>query len=887
MKFLKRSFVICLFVFCAHAEIFITSCTNWTLFPNIDFNSGDLPNQPVGIANSPQDCANYCCANSACFAFSMNANGACYLKASDGYSEGNIPGVQSGCFSGQCSAGPPIPPDTYFPWFNLSIPRYERLAILVANFTIPEVISWLNDDAPAINRLGLPGFSWEAEALHGVSWNGAATVFPENIAWGATWDVSLISEVAKTIALEARAKYVSGRGADGSSVEFAGLSFMTPNNNLFIDPSWGRGQETYGEEPILTAALTSALVHNLQFDDDDTTYTKMIATSKHFLAYHIESYKGDGQYRLSHSFNVSNADILQYYFVPFKAALLANVTAVMCSYDGLNGTNPDWPYPSGNEKWGTPSCAHPIMDTLLRDPSLNWQGYVITDEGSITFMTPGYHNYTNTLVEAACLSLNAGVDLALGGEFSGTLGTCYSQGNVTETRLRQALTRILKAQFDLGWFDSLAALRGNFTDPVIFNHVSDANVSTPAARMLSHRVASESLVLLKNNFAPNSKTSSRSLPIDTSLLKKLALVGPAANFTHVDSNSYIGNYPGCVNGPGGAITNDPRCKVISLLDELVLRSSSDSWTLSYAKGCDINTPNSTSDFPAAISAASGADIILFAGGLDTCQEAACSEGEANDRATDGGRYPLAGLDLGGSQLLLLEELRTTYPDTTLVVVLFNGGPISSPYTMQNADAILESWYGGIEAGPAIAEVLFGEVSPAGKMPVTVVTSMNDLPPHDDFFLTTPPGRTHRYFTGTPLTPFGFGLSYTNFSYKDLTITPQLVTKDDIGVSISATVTNTGLVSSDEVVQLYGHFEGTGAVSPPLQQLLSFERIYNLSSGFTSPIDFPLFKEQFELVDESGTLTVLPGKWTIWLGGGPPKNEQYGGGSVLIGSVTFE
>jgi hypothetical protein len=207
MKFLKRSILIglCWFVSFAHAKNLLnptekisissrlqkrsettttsTSCSNWTLFPNIDFNGGDLPNQPVGIASSSQDCANFCCANSACFAFSMNANGACYLKASDGYSEGNIPGVQSGCFFGQCSAGPPIPPDTYFPWFNLSIPRYERLAILVANFTIPEVISWLNDDAPAINRLGLPEFSWEAEALHGVSWNGAATVFPENIAW--------------------------------------------------------------------------------------------------------------------------------------------------------------------------------------------------------------------------------------------------------------------------------------------------------------------------------------------------------------------------------------------------------------------------------------------------------------------------------------------------------------------------------------------------------------------------------------------------------------------------------------------------------------------------------------------------------------------------------
>lgn len=227
------------------AQSAFNACTNWTAFPNIDFNGGDLPNQPVSTVTSPQACADECCKNSNCFAFSMNSNGACYLKGSSGYSSSYIPGVQSGCFSGQCSSGPspPLPPSTYFPWFNLSIPRYERLAILVANMTIPEVISWLNDAAPAINRLGLPSYSWEAEALHGVSWNGAATVFPENIAWGATFDVSLISEVAKTIALEARAKWILKIAPDGSSVEFAGLSFMTPNNNFFVDPSWGRGQE--------------------------------------------------------------------------------------------------------------------------------------------------------------------------------------------------------------------------------------------------------------------------------------------------------------------------------------------------------------------------------------------------------------------------------------------------------------------------------------------------------------------------------------------------------------------------------------------------------------------------------------------------------------------
>ena len=644
----------------------------------------------------------------------------------------------------------------------------------------------------------------------------------------------------------------------------------------------------------MTAAMTRAIVHNLQFDDDNPTYTKMIATSKHFLAYHIESYKGDAQYRLSHSFNVSTADILQYYFVPFKAALLENVSAVMCSYDGINGTNPEWPSPSGSEPWGVPSCAHPLQDQLLRDPKIGWQGYVITDEGSITFMTPGYHNYTSTLVEAACLSMNAGTDLALGSEFSGTLGTCYAQGNVTEARLRQALTRVLKAQFDLGWFDTLAAMRGNFSDPVSFNQVTDLNVSTPAARLLSHKVASESLVLLKNGFSPSSSSSpSRTLPIDVSSLTKgvIALVGPAANFTHNDKNSYIGNYPGCVDGPGGAITNDPRCKVFSLLDELVSRSSASGgkWSLNYARGCDINTRNATAEFPAAISAASNADVIIFSGGLDTCQESACSEGEANDRATEGGQFPLAGLDLGGSQLLLLEALRTSYPSTPIIVVLFNGGPISSPYTMANADAILETWYGGFEAGPAIAEVLFGEVSPAGRMPVTVVASLSDLPPHDDFSLSTPPGRTHRYFTGSPLTPFGFGLSYTNFTYSDLNVSPSTVPAGGIGVSVTATVTNTGMVTSDEVVQLYGSFQGgVGvAVSAPLQQLLSFERLFHIASGESRQIEFPLLSEEFQLVGLDDTLEILKGRWNLYLGGGPPNNAKYGGGQVLVGSVVFE
>jgi hypothetical protein len=277
---------------------------SYALHNDTDYNSGDLPGQPiVKNASTPDDCARLCCATAGCAAFSLNAGapGArwCYLKGVGGYAVGPSPGCQSGCLSGDCE---PAPPPSSLPWFNLSIPRETRLRLLVANMTLPEAISWLNDAAPSIPRLGLPAYSWEAEGSHGVAWNGVATVFPAPIAWGASFDAELVAQIADVIALEARAKWVAGRAADGSSVEFAGLSFMTPNNNLFVSPAWGRGQETFGEDPTLTSALTYAFISALQ---GNGSYQRMIATSKHFLGYHLESWAGDAQYRLSHSFNYS------------------------------------------------------------------------------------------------------------------------------------------------------------------------------------------------------------------------------------------------------------------------------------------------------------------------------------------------------------------------------------------------------------------------------------------------------------------------------------------------------------------------------------------------------------------------------------------------------
>jgi beta-glucosidase len=300
----------------------------------------------------------------------------------------------------------------------------------------------------------------------------------------------------------------------------------------------------------------------------------------------------------------------------------------------------------------------------------------------------------------------------------------------------------------------------------------------------------------------------------------------------------------------------------------------------------VNTPG-TSGFAKALAAAQGADVIVAAMGLDTCQETFCSEGEANDRAVPGGKIDT--IDLPGSQLALLQALQSKYPTTPIVVVLLNGGPISSPATMQLASAVLEAWYPGYEGGTAVADVLFGRYSPAGRLPVTIVKSTDDLPLYTDVILSTYPGRTNRYFQKTPLLPFGFGLSYATFVYTNLSISPAVLQPSDASVTVSATLSHVSGMVSDEVVQLYGRFEApsTGRASYPLQQLLSFTRIKDIESGTQQTVQLTVAREAFALVDPAGTMRVQPGTWTLWLGGGPPSNAAFGGGDVLKGSLRVE
>lgn len=850
------------------------SASSFKPLPDTDLNNGDLPNQPVSKSlSTPAECAAQCCAAAAagCTAFSLNAGAPgtrwCYLK-SGGWSQGSSPGCDSGVIP------QPLPPANQT-WFNTSLPRAARRDALLDAMTLAEQISWLDNGVPAIPRLSLPAYDWEGEASHGVAWAGVSTVFPSPISWGASFDVPLAGAIGAVVSSEARAKYADGMADDGGSAEFYGLSFMVPNNNLFVDGRWGRGQETNGEDPLLTSLLTAAFIRGLQ-DGDDPRYKKIIATSKHWLGYHIESWAGNGQYRLSHGYNYSDTDIQQYYVKPFAAAVGAGVSAVMCAYDGQNITGGIPGFTGlGPEPWSVPLCLHPNMQSLLRD-ELGFEGYVISDEGAITFAGPGYHGFTASVRDAACLAMNAGTDLALGGEYGPNLGSCVAAGNVSAARVREALGRTLDAAFGLGWFDSVGARLAGLPDPVPYNNASvAANVSTPAHRALAARAAAEGLVLLKNEKG--------TLPLNGASLRKLALVGPAATYANTSTGSYIGNYAGCTDGPGGPLTADGRCHIVTLLQALGGAAAAGGWALAYAPGTDINTVNETG-IAAAVAAAAGADAIVAAVGLDTCQESACSEGEAHDR--------LATLDLPGSQPALVAALRAAYPRTPLVLVLLNGGPVSAPASFAAADAILEAWYGGEEAGNAIADALLGAAAPAGRMPVTVVASLDDLPLYTDTVLATPPGRTHMYYSGqNTLFPFGFGLTYADFAYAGMAVAPATLNPQapNASFTVTATLTHGGGPASDEVVELYGAYSGAatgGAASVPRQQLLAFTRLHGLAPGSVTPVAFTLPAEALQLVAPGGAMAVSDGAWTLWLGGGPPTAALFPGGAPVLNTTLL-
>jgi len=695
------------------------------------------------------------------------------------------------------AAAQPAGGDAALPYRDPSLPIAVRVDDLVSRMTLEEKMAQLVYSSPAIERLGIPAYEWANECLHGVAQAGVATVFPQSIGLGATWDAALIHQVAAAISDEARAKYHEAVRQNRQR-KYYGLTFFSPNVNIFRDPRWGRGQETYGEDPYLTARLGVAYVQGLQ--GDDPQYLKVVATPKHFAAH-------SGPEVERHQFNaqVDERDLLETYLPAFEACVREGKSfSVMGAYSRLNGE---------------PDCAsHTLLDEILRR-EWGFRGYVVSDCYGIKDILEKQH-LAGSLEQASAVALRAGTDLNCGNEYL-SLPAALKQGLVSEADIDRAVKRVLEARFRLGMFDP--------PDKVPYARIPYSVVDSREHRELSLQAARESIVLLKNanHLLPLSKT-----------LKSIAVVGPNAN----EVKALLGNYYGT-----------PSLAVTPLVG--IRKKASPETRVVYAKGCEaVEPPTIASSLDEAVRAAKSADVVIAALGLS-----GDLENEQFEIDTDGFYWgDRTRLDLPRAQEQLLEAMARTGKPT--VLLLLNGGPISTAWASEHTDAIVEAWYPGEEGGAAIADVLFGDYNPGGRLPVTVYKSVDQLPPFGDYKMA---GRTYRYFSGEPLYPFGFGLSFTHFSYGHLEVSRAPIRTGE-NLRVSAEVKNTGAMGGDEVVQLY-LTRMNSPVPVPIRSLAGFARAH-LASGESRVINFTLNPRMMSVINNEGKRTVPPGRFRIEVGG---------------------
>jgi beta-glucosidase len=775
-------------------------------------------------------------------------------------------------------------------YLNPDLAPEKRAVDLVGRMTLEEKVLQMQNSAPAIPRLHVPAYDWWNEALHGVARAGLATVFPQAIGLAATWDTDLMRRVADTISTEARAKYNEAiRNQDYS--RYHGLTFWSPNINIFRDPRWGRGQETYGEDPFLTARMAVAFIKGMQ--GDDPHYYKVIATAKHFAVH-------SGPEPLRHQFDVqvSERDLRETYLPAFRASIVeGKADSVMCAYNSVDGS---------------PACANSdLLQKILRG-EWGFQGYVVSDCGAIADIFGG-HKYKATSAEASAAAVKAGTDLTC--TFTNdyrSLPDAIKAGLITESEIDKSLERLFTARFKLGMFDPPAR--------VPFSKIPYSVVDSAEHRKLALEAARKSIVLLKND--------REALPLKSSV-RSIAVIGPSAD----DPDALLGNYNGFSSKhvaplegmqtrftakvrfaqgatytaqtpsliPASAFAagvtaeyfDNPnlegqpklrRTEARPLLEPGVdpaipARGFSARWsgrliapwsgeyTLSSRAGARITldskepagpialeagraydfrmeyramgpagTPRALWIPPAepmlaqAVDAAKNADVTVAFVGLNPNLEGEEMKvdipGFAGGDRTD--------LNLPATQERLLEAAVET--GKPVVVVLTSGSALAVNYAASHAAAVLESWYNGEESGTAIADTLAGINNPAGRLPVTFYTSVDQLPPFEDYSMD---GRTYRYFKGDPLYGFGFGLSYSTFEYSGLK-----ESRAGTGGRVSARVKNSSSREGDEVAQLYVGGE-----------LRGFERIH-LRPGETRTVEF--------------TVTDLPKqKARISVGGGQP------------------
>jgi beta-glucosidase len=833
-------------------------------------------------------------------------------------------------------------PDPGAPYLNPKLPLEQRVDDLISRMTLEEKVSQMMNAAPAIPRLGIPQYDWWNEALHGVAFSGVATVFPQAIGLGATFDPQLLNRVATVISDEARAKYHDAQRR-GNHNRFYGLTFWSPNINIFRDPRWGRGQETYGEDPYLTSRLGVAFVRGLQ--GDDPKYLKVVSTPKHYAVH-------SGPEPERHRFDAAatERELRETYLPAFRATVMeARAASVMCAYNRTNGE---------------PCCANThLLGDLLRG-EWGFDGYVVSDCGAIDDIYKR-HNFVKAAEEASALAVKRGTDLECGDSYK-ALVNAVKQGLISEAEIDRAVKRLFEARFRLGMFDP--------PEMVTYSKIPFSANDSTEHRQLALEAARESIVLLKNE--------NNTLPLRKDL-KSIAVIGPNAD----DVQVLLGNYNGqpsrattplagirqrvssktkvsyalgtpltevsavpvpasALRGPNGerglkadyfanktlegapvvrrvdrdvnfdwgmmnpapdipaddfsarwtgklvpTMTGKYRFGAIAddgvrvFLDgKLIAEDWTDhapatvtgEVTLEAGKSYDVKMEyyeskigavaklvwqppvvNTGSPYAEAIEIAKQADTVVLVLGLSSRLEG--EEMNVREPGFLGGDR--TDIKLPTRQQGLLEAVAAT--GKPVVLVLLSGSAVAVNWANEHIPAIVQAWYPGEEGGTAIAEALFGDYNPAGRLPVTFYKSVDQLPAFDEYRMD---GRTYRFFKGEPLYPFGHGLSYTRFKYSGLTVSSSRISPAE-NVMVSATVENAGSRAGDEVVQLY-LTDSEASVRAPIRSLAGVERVH-LQAGERRVIKFTIEPRQLAVITDDGRTVVEPGDFKVTIGGKQP------------------
>ena len=680
-----------------------------------------------------------------------------------------------------------------------------RIADLVARMTLEEKVSQMVHGAAEIPRLGVPAYNWWNECLHGVARAGIATVFPQAIGMAASFDPGLLHRVAVAISDEARAKHHEAQRRNDRRI-YKGLTCWSPNVNIFRDPRWGRGQETYGEDPWLTGRMGVAFVKGLQ--GDDPRWLKLVATPKHFAAH-------SGPEAMRHHFDahVSVKDMRETYLPAFRDCVVeGGAYSVMGAYNRTNGE---------------PCCASlTLLADILRE-EWGFEGFVVSDCGAIADIHL-HHTVTGSAAKSASIAVRAGCDLECGMVYP-ALVEAVRDGLITEAEIDRSLGRLLRARFRLGMFDP--------PERVPWAGIPYEVNDSPEHGALALSMARESLVLLKNDGG--------FLPLAPKI-RRIAVIGPAADNRDV----LLGNYSGTPSHP------------VTLLDG-IRQEAPEGTEVLYAPGSLMNKDadgywgdKPDDGFAEAAAAAARADVAVLCLGLGPSLE---GEEDLNDPSEmKGDRLRL---DLPRIQQRLLEEVAKV--GTPIVLVLTGGSPLAVTWAQEHVPAILMAWYPGQAGGKAVAEALFGAFSPAGKLPVTFARSVDQLPPFTDYSMK---GRTYRYMEEEPLYPFGYGLSYSTFRFDSLSLSASAIAAGR-EITASIRVTNTGSRRADEVAQLY-LTDLEASVRVPRWQLAGFSRV-SLDPGRTETLTFTLTPRQMSLIDEQGSRILEPGRFRVHVGGSQP------------------